>query len=334
MDVSTSEPVYASGDDPAPDGDFEVGDLRHLVTGRRGRLRDPRRTPVRVGGVDLARGFFEVEILAFEDAGARWLVPFESVDRYQFVPGPDAPDGVVAAMREVVTALDRPLSVPADPAARAGALRRLGEERIRAGRWLDDAGVAAVDLDPLVRTRSGDPALCALLVSYLGERDLQDLEAEFAETYVSNPRSGEVVKGHAIVLAELGLCPFSGTVVRDASLFTGPGAKDRRGQYLLSRMGFVQALFHRATPTHAPLFRGLGVDGPLPPPRAASFESATFSLDVALAHFQADRATAALYRQRLPVDRLFMTFVETSAMNRQYREAEAVLIGDPDNRAF
>jgi len=261
-------------------------------------------------------------------------VPFESVDNYQFAPGPEAPDDVVAAMREVVTALDRPLTVPADPDARARALRRLSEERIHAQRWLDDAGVTAVDLDPLVRTRSGDPALCALLAGYLRERRLEDMEADFAETYVSNARSGEVVKGHAIVLAELGLCPFSGTVVRDASLFHGRRAKDRRAQHLLSRMGFVQALFHRATPTDLRLFRGLGVDGPLPPPRPASFVSATFSFDVAIAHFHADRATAALYRQRLPVDRLFMTFVETSAMNRQFREAEAVLIGDPDNRAF
>jgi hypothetical protein len=29
-----------------------------------------------------------------------------------------------------------------------------------------------------------------------------------------------------------------------------------------------------------------------------------------------------------------MTFLETSAMNRQFQEAEAVLIGDPANAAF
>jgi hypothetical protein len=29
-----------------------------------------------------------------------------------------------------------------------------------------------------------------------------------------------------------------------------------------------------------------------------------------------------------------MTFLETRAMNDRFREAEAVLIGDPDNRAF
>ena len=37
------------------------------------------------------------------------------------------------------------------------------------------------------------------------EKGLWDIEEAFAEQYVRNPNSGELVKGHAIVLAELGL---------------------------------------------------------------------------------------------------------------------------------
>jgi hypothetical protein len=48
---------------------------------------------------------------------------------------------------------------------------------------------------------------------------------------------------------------------------------------------------------------------------------------VAESHFgSADLAAGALYRQRLQPGRLFMTFPETGAMTRQYREAEAVLL--------
>ena len=36
------------------------------------------------------------------------------------------------------------------------------------------------------------------------ERGLAALDRDFTETFVSNPNSGELVKGHAIVLAELG----------------------------------------------------------------------------------------------------------------------------------
>jgi hypothetical protein len=337
MDAAQSDQVYQSGAGPATDSGFAAGALRHLVVGRGARLLDPRRTPVQVTAVDLGRGYFEVEILAFEDAGARWLVPLESVHRYQFEPGPDATRDDVTAMREVVAVLNRPFTVPVHPDSGARSLRRLGEERALARRWLDDAGVGAVDLEPLVRARSGEPAFYDLLTRYLREHGLADLEAGFTGTFVSNPWSGEVVKGHAIVLAELGLCAYTGTVVRDPALFTGAWTRERRGLHLLTRMAFVQALLTHAGPADTALFRGFSVDGPLAPRPSSSFVSATFSSDVAMAHFTAGHpsaSTGVLYRQPLPVDRLFMTFVETSAMNRQYREAEAVLIGDPFSPTF
>src|SRR5215471_8881040 len=78
--------MYQTDPDARPDSEFAPGELRWLVTGNTGRLLDGRRTPVRVTALDLAHGYFEAEILAFEDAGARWLVPLEDVTRYQFAP--------------------------------------------------------------------------------------------------------------------------------------------------------------------------------------------------------------------------------------------------------
>ena len=65
--------------------------------------------------------------------------------------------------------------------------------------------------------------------------------------------------------------------------------------------------------------------------------SATFHVDVARAHFDGhgDRATTGvLLRQVVPVERLFMTYLETGAMNRHYKEAEAVLIFEAGTRLF
>jgi hypothetical protein len=332
-----NEPVYQSGSGAASDDDFVPGSLSSLVVGRRGRLLDPRRTPVRVAALDVERGFFDVEILAFEDAGAHWLIPFESVRQYQFEPGPDASDETVAAMHARIAVLNRPLVVAADPEARDASLYRLAEQRAHAREWLDRAGLTRLVLDPLVQARSGDPAIYTILDDYLRDRDVADIEAQFVETFVSNPRSGEVVKGHAITLAELGLCRFTGTAVRDSALFHGRWSKQRRTLHLISRMAFVQVLFERTESTNAPLFRGLNVAaGPLPTRQPFAFVSASFSMDVAMEHFRAGSptSTAALFRQPLPLDRLVMTFVETAAMNRTYREAEAVLIGDPNNLAF
>jgi hypothetical protein len=332
-----NEAIYQANSAAADDTGFEAGTLRHLVVGRHGRLLDPRRTPIRVNALDLERGFFDVEILAFEDAGAHWLIPFESVSQYQFEPGPDASADAVDAMEARIMVLARPLAVAADSEAREASLHQLAEEQARARAWLDEAGLSLLNLDPLVRNRSGDPAIYAVLHGYLRDCEVADIETQFVETFVSNTRSGEVVKGHAITLAELGLCPFAGTVIRDAALFHGRWSKQQRGRHLICRMAFVQALFERAEPTSPPLFRGFNVaTGPLPAPRPSSFVSASFSIDVAMAHFLAGPPTSsgALLRQPLPHHRLFMTFVETAAMNRNYREAEAVLIGDPGNLAF
>jgi hypothetical protein len=95
------------------------------------------------------------------------------------------------------------------------------------------------------------------------------------------------------------------------------------------------AALHLIGPATASSHRG-GLRRILGGQRPASFVSGSLSPGVAIAHFHAGPATstAALLRQPLPVDRLFMTFVETPAMNRQYLEAEAVLIGDPTSPVF
>ena len=41
-----------------------------------------------------------------------------------------------------------------------------------------------------------------------------------------------------------------------------------------------------------------------------------------------------LWRQAVGLDRVLMTFLETAAMNAAFREAEAILVADPANRAF
>ena len=57
---------------------------------------------------------------------------------------------------------------------------------------------------------------------------------------------------------------------------------------------------------------------------------------MAAAHFEGGPTTrtAVLWRQQVPITRVLMTFFETREMNRRFNEAEAVLIGDPGNRAF
>jgi hypothetical protein len=219
-----------------------------------------------------------------------------------------------------------------DPAAREGTLRRI--DRARADVRIELP--APLDLAARVQARAGDPELFTLLDGLVADRDVADLEQRFADAFVSNPRSGELVKGHAIVLAELGLCPYRGKVVRDPGVFEGAGRKERRAEHLVARLAFTYELWSTVGDETVTLYRGAAVDGPLPERSSSSFVSATFSREVAAAHFEGGSTTwtAVQWRQTVPVTRLLMTFLETREMNGRFREAEAVLIGDPANRAF
>jgi hypothetical protein len=330
--------TYESDPNSAPDSEFVPGALGHLVVGNRGRLLDARRTPLTVAAIEPQIGAFEVQIDAFEDAGARWEVPLEDVAEFQFArDAARAAVDVVAELEAAMARFDRLCAIECEPAARAATLRRVAAERACAGEWLEDrlSGVA-VDVAACIERREGDPTLFTLLDDYLSARDLVAIDRRFAEAFVSNPRSGELVKGHAIVLAELGLCPYRGKVVRDPSLFDGEWSKARRAEHLVVRLAFTQELWSLLGGAGVTLYRAAAVDGALPPARPKSLISATFSRAVADAHFEGGAATtvAVLWRQVVGLERLLMTFLETRAMNARFREAEAVLLVDLDNRAF
>jgi hypothetical protein len=232
---------------------------------------------------------------------------------------------------------DRPAVIDSDPAAHQRTATEIAAERRTLSDGLSaEGGFPQIDLERHVAHREGDPRLVSLLEAFLADRGLLELDRRFAETFVSNPGSGELVKGHAIVLAELGLCPYRGKVVRDPRLFEGPWARTSRARHLIARLAFMQELWSSWNRATATLYRGAAVDGPLPPRSSSSFVSATFSAVVAKAHFDGGPSTetGVLWRQRVPIDRLLMTFLETPAMNRRFREAEAVLIAGPGNRAF
>lgn len=320
--------IYESDPGRAPDTDFLPGELGLLVPGNEGRRLDARRTPVTVVDVRPEVGAFVVEIGAFEDAGARWELGLEEFGRFQFARGATRADA--AGLERALARFDRTEEIPCDPAARAATLQRIADERAATREWLV-ARLPAVDVEAAIERREGEPALAALLEERLGA--LAGLDRAFAAAFASNPGAGELVKGHAIVLAELGLCPYRGKAVRDPAAFAGDRSRGRRAEHLVARLAFTQALWSLLGRETAALYRAAAVDGPLPEPRPASLVSATFSRPVAEAHFDGG-TTAVLWRQAVPLDRLLMTFLETDALNAPYREAEAILVADPSSRAF
>ncbi len=244
----TRPAVYRSNPRSAPDADFEPGTLAHLALGARGRLLDARRTPVIVLAIEIETGFFVVEVLDFEDAGGRWSVPLEEVERFQFRRGePQADAATLADYERAVARLDRELAVECDPGARAETMRRVAAERETLAPQLDAAGLPA-EVDPAVAidARTGDERVIDAARAVLDERGLLEIDDAFALRYVGNPWSGELVKGHAIVCAELGLAPFRGKDVRDPALFDGEWSRERRAEHIVVRTALTQEIWGRA----------------------------------------------------------------------------------------
>ena len=113
--------IYESDPQAAPDSEFVPGELALLVAGNRGRLLDARRTPVTVTAVRPATGDFEIEIGAFEDAGARWVLPLQDVGRFQFAR--DAARDGAAELEQAAARFDRVLEIACDEDARAATMR-------------------------------------------------------------------------------------------------------------------------------------------------------------------------------------------------------------------
>ena len=138
------------------------------------------------------------------------------------------------------------------------------------------------------------------------------------------------------MLAELGLSRSAAGSFATRRCWKKPWSKARRAQHLITRLAFIQAMWGGIGQDAVVLYRGAAVDGPLQEPPPQSFVSATLSREVAMAHFEGGATTqvAVLWRQRVLVARVLMTFLETRAMNGRFQEAEAVLVGDPENRPF
>ena len=125
-------------------------------------------------------GFFEVQIDAFEDTGARWLVPLEDAGNYQFAVGSATTDPAVEEeLHAAIARYDQLVTVAAGPQARQHTQARLEAETAQAADWLTTAGAPA-RFDPLPLLDSGWPEAMTWLDSYLAARDLADLEQSFA----------------------------------------------------------------------------------------------------------------------------------------------------------
>jgi len=324
-------PIHQSDPNRRPDSDFVPGELALLVEGNCCRLLDGRRTPGVIESVDDGTGFFRWRISAFEDEGKNWDVPIEDVVRFQFERDAVRLDREqVIGLEECVERFGKKLVIEAPPGVCAATEARLREREEQARQWLKtESSFFLCHKDLPLRSRQGSAKLAEDLRRFLDEKGLLDLEVTTAETIVTNPNSGEWIKGMLIVLADMGLVTYCGKIVRTPGLFEGIGTKRRRWEYLLERLAFVRAAFRLAGHSEVVVYRGMSSESDWRDlPRAVL--SCTFSLRVAKAFADFDveskARTSYLMKLTVPAERLWMTYCETAGFNGRYLEAEALLL--------
>ncbi|MCP4449689.1 MAG: hypothetical protein GY811_30815 [Myxococcales bacterium] len=308
------------------------------MAGREGRCLDPRRTPIRVVEVRSSTGTFVAQILDFEDKGATWEITFESVGHYQFSPlGASASTDDIKLFEEAIERFDQSHFIEAEPTALERTNVVVAESQREATTWLATNSQFIAERRQLdFSGRVGSNVLVADFRRYMEQQSCWDIEAEFATQYVRNPSSGELIKGHRIVLAEMGFVTYDDKVIRDPSIFDDAWNKERRRKHIIVRLAFIRSLLGLLGHEQVVVYRGLCCDGTPTPPRNGTFVSTSFDFEIAKSCFgETDRAkTGVLYRQSVPVKRLFMTYLETAQMNQHYKEAEAVLFFDARNSVF
>ncbi|WP_299419130.1 hypothetical protein [uncultured Shimia sp.] len=319
----------------SPPPKAKVATLANLTRGATLWMRDPRRTPVCVTALNEDTASFTVEVLDFEDRGARWTFPVWQSDKFLCnVEMPTLPTVTQEALQTASQRLNRPLLVPTKTAQRASTEAKLTKLTAQAHAWLTNAGLRTAPAStPETFSALTDPDA---LSAWLTHHNVQHIETDVATQYVSNPHAGETIKAHRLALADLGLCPFEGRILRDTTELTGSKAMPHRRRHILARLAFLRAVFALLGMSHVPLYRVIYSDTALTPPRPSGFTSATFSQEVALRFLKAGQAKrhAALYWQHVPVTRLFMTHLETPQMRGLYDEHEALLLSAPSGPLF
>ncbi|MBQ8237632.1 MAG: hypothetical protein IJZ39_05755 [Oscillospiraceae bacterium] len=315
------------------DDHFEVGTLAHLVVGNTGRVLDGRRTPGYIESFDEESAMFVWRITAFEDKGEYWEIPAEEITSYQFRKGsPLLSPSEVTQISARCDALNQQLVIQKSETNRAATENAIDAQEQCAHDWIINNSLfykAGTQFD--FSAEEGNRLLFTDMENYLKELGLSELDRLTAEQYLLNPYSGEWIKSTKIIMAEMGLIAYSGTPTRKTDTFSGIGEKELRKRYIIARTAFLRSIFKLKGIREVSLFRGMSssIDFYETP---HTLVSTTFSAETALAFtdIQSSSKSRSAYFVKFtcPVDRLFMTFLETRQFSQRYKEQEAIIFYD------
>jgi len=333
--------IYQYNKNKLPDREFFSGEIAFLVEGNRCRLLDGRRTPGVIGEYNDESAMFRWQIADFEDKGKYWEVPAEGIVRYQFTK--DAKKLDIKRIKEINSSIkkyQKMLMIKIVEKKKRQTEVEIQKAERSISNWLKNNSTFFKNQERLnFKSRKGSASLAKDFTRYMKSVGMKAIEQRTAEIIVLNPNSGEWIKGMAIVLAEMGLVPYKDKIPRTRDIFEGLGKKDKRRNYLIHRLAFVRACFHLLDIKDVTLYRGMSTEQEWGKRASARiFISFTLNPKIAKAYcvFSRDSDFKHSYflKRTFPVERLFMTYLETAAMNMQYKEAEAFVLYNKEDSIF
>lgn len=323
------------------DSHFVNGELRFLLVGNECRLLDNRRTPGVIRSIDLENGFFIWEIADFEDKGKSWEVELENVSNYQFKLGSEKLTELQAsAVQKRIDEFNKFESVAENETKKKITLSLINEISVEIESWLLRNSTfiksgSKIDFQSL----TGPVSLQDDLRSYMMSVGLLEIEEKTAASQVLNPYSGDWIRTIQITMAKMGLKNYSGKSIRSKDTYLGVGSLDNREKFVLHRFAFVSCLFRILGITEVELYRAMATDKHWSLPKEPRFWSSwTFNYQVAMDFSNLKPSTrfknSYLVKRAMPTNQIFMTFLETKEMNRQYKEAEAIVVHEYNDTLF
>lgn len=312
---------------------FVGGEYKYLVEGNNCRLLDGRRTTGFIESYFEDSAMFRWRITKYEDSGKYWDLPIESIERFQFEMDSKVLDSKsIDRMKSKSEQFSKILDIEVDDKVLKETESEIEQLSWDIEQWLELHSEFIQDGRKLkLNSKRGNELLWQDLKTYMNTVNLGEIEKITAEAMVLNPESGEWIKGMQIVLAELGLAMYNGKVTRTKDVFDGLGDKENRRRYIIHRMAFMRAYFRMKNISEVKLYRGMSTENHWLE-KKRTFLHGSFSLAVGEAFSAFDRESkyknSYLMMLTIPVEKLFMTYLETEAMNSQYEEAEALVLYD------
>lgn len=322
--------IHESNANSLPDSDFVKGDIKYLVKQNKCRLLDGRRTPGYIEDYFVDSAMFRWRITDFEDKGNYWDVPAEDISSYQILKGSrELNDIDFKKIALKITEFNKELIIEIDELEQARTEKEILDTEQKIIQWLkENSQFVRIGEKLNLDSTEGNMALINDLKNYMKTIEMDLLEEKTAKQIVLNPNS-EWIKGMNIVLAEMGVVSYKNKISRGEQIFQEIGEKSLRVKYLIHRIAFVRAYFHLLKITEVLVYRGMCTEGEWNDFYEKSLTSWTFNLQAALSFCDLDKLSkyknGYIFKRTIPIENLFMTYIETEAMNKQYRESEAIL---------